>query len=83
MECLWCLFCHWRPDGNSPKPHPVVFHLYFPVDDGIPYNHLPGAGILEKYAELRESGEKESMVLSLIGVKPMFDLIFIPGNFMV
>ena len=63
MECLWCLFCHWQPDGHCDQPDPAVFYVHLPPDDGLPDYYLHGAGFLEKYAKLCEGGEEKSLVL--------------------
>ncbi len=62
MECLWCLFCHWQPDGHRYQPDQAVLYLHLAADDGLPDYYLPRAGFLEKYAELRAGGEEESLV---------------------
>jgi len=74
MECLWRLFCHWRPYGNSDQPHPAVFYLYFITDDGISYYYLPDPCFLEKYKKVRKSGEEKSLVLFVKPPEPYPDL---------
>ena len=67
MECIWRLFCYWRPHGNRYQPHQAVFYLCFTIDDGLSYYPLYGAGFLEKYAQVHFGGKKESMVLFVNG----------------
>lgn len=68
MECLRRLFCHWQQDGNCDQQNPSVFHVHFPTYDGLPYYHLHGAGLLEKYAPVYLGSKKKSMVLFIVQV---------------
>lgn len=63
MECFWCLFRHWKPDGHCYQQHPEIFYVHLSTDDGIPDYYLYGAGILEKYEKIYLGGEEKSMVL--------------------
>lgn len=66
MECLWRLYGHWRQDGHRYQPYPTIFYVCFTPHNGLPYHYLHGAGFLEKYAQVYESGKEKSLVLSLI-----------------
>lgn len=68
MECLWRLFSHWRQDRYCPQPHPPVFYLYIPADNGLPDHYLYDPCFLEKYTQLRKSGQKKSVVLFVGGM---------------
>ena len=63
MECLWCLYCYWQPDGNCYEPHPAIFYLCVFVNNGLSYYYLYGARFLEKYQEVYDGSKKKSLVL--------------------
>ena len=63
MECLWCLFGHWQPDGNICQQDPAIFYVHFHSYDGFPDYYLHGAGFLEKYAKVYVGSKAESVVL--------------------
>ena len=63
MECLWRLFRYRQPYGYCYQPYPAIFYLYFIAHNGLSYYYLYGTRFLEKYEEVRKSGEKKSVVL--------------------
>ena len=65
MECFWCLYSHWQPDGNRYQQDPPVFYVHIPADIGFSYYYLFGAGFLEKHEEIYLGGEAEPLVLSI------------------
>ena len=63
MECLWRLYRYRQPYGYCYQPHPPVFYIHIPDNNGIPDYYLFDIGFLEKYEKVCESGEEKSVVL--------------------
>jgi hypothetical protein len=66
MECFWCLFGHWQPDGDCDQQNTSVFYVRFTPNDGFPHYYLYGAGFLAEYEEIYLGSEKKSLVLFVI-----------------
>ncbi len=67
MECLWRLFSHWQPYGDSHDENPAVFYLCINSNGWLPDYSLYGAGFLEKYAKVYLGRKTESLVLFMTG----------------
>jgi hypothetical protein len=63
MECFWCLYSHWQPDGDSDQQNTSVFYVCINSYDGLPDYHLYGAGFLAEYAKVYLGSEEKSVVL--------------------
>ena len=69
MECLWCLFSHWRSNGYCHQQDQAVLHVYLHPHHGITNYIVHDPGFLEKYAPIYEGGEEKSVVLPLDKIK--------------
>jgi len=66
MAGVWCLYCHWRTNGNRHFRNPQVFYLYL-----VPYfwfagNFLSDPRFLDERKKLYQKFKAQSGVVSLI-----------------
>lgn len=75
MECLWCLFSHWQPDGYRNQPDPPILYVCLDPYDGFPHHSLHDPCFLEKYPEVYLGRPAESLVLFVNSVNGEWSIV--------
>lgn len=66
MECVWRLLRNRQQDGYCHEQDPSVFYLHIIAHHGFTDHYLYGPCLLAQPAQVYHSGQKKSVVLSVI-----------------
>lgn len=66
MEGLWRMYRHRGETGHSHLQDPLLFHLCYVSDHGVPRDRLYDPRLLDEYEELYPQRQKKSPALPLI-----------------